>query len=208
MHILLVTAYLFVMAILFAVFEIESEGKYGWAERHPTWYRVSGPVANIYRRVINKPLTGYHAALLFVPILIFFWPMVAQSTITWSGVFDALATYFAWVVVWDFAWFVLNPYYGVGNFRRDSVWWFGNELWVGRLLPLGYVSSWLSALAFAVASGWAGDDVSESALRQIEQFGYYLLLIGVLIFIGAPLFRRYYGYMRRKDERELAGIFH
>ena len=33
--------FLFVYALLFAAVEIEIEGEHGWAERLPTWYRVT-----------------------------------------------------------------------------------------------------------------------------------------------------------------------
>ena len=34
--------------------EIESEGKYGWAEKMPTWYRTTGFAARVYESC-SKP---------------------------------------------------------------------------------------------------------------------------------------------------------
>ena len=54
--------FLFVYALLFALVEIEIEGPYGWAERLPTWFRVTTPAARFYGLFMRgKPLTGYHA---------------------------------------------------------------------------------------------------------------------------------------------------
>ena len=40
--------FLFGYALLFALAEIEIEGAHGWAERLPTWFRVTTPGARIY----------------------------------------------------------------------------------------------------------------------------------------------------------------
>lgn len=206
MHILAVSAFLYVLAVLFAVFEIEAEGRYGWGEKFPTWYRTSG-WAKIYTSFTNKPLTGYHAALFFVPVLVFLWPMVATSTLTLQGAFAALAAYFAWVAVWDFAWFVLNPFYGVRNFRRTNVWWFASEPWIGRV-PMSYISAWCTSLALATVGGGISGGALNAFGNQIQQLGWYLLATLLLALFGAPLFARYYEAMRRTDERQDAGIFH
>lgn len=206
MHIFAESAFLFALAVLFGIFEIEAEGKYGWGEKFPTWYRTSG-WAKVYTTFTNKPLTGYHAALFFVPILIFFWPMVANSTMSWHGVFHALSLYFAWVVIWDFSWFVLNPYYGIKKFRRDGVWWFSREPWLG-CVPSSYVNGWMISLTLAAISGGIEGGWLSAFANQAEQFGWYMLGTLLLVVVGTPLFRRYYSAMRSFDEREKAGIFH
>jgi len=207
MHVLAVSAFLFLLACLFGSFEIEAEGKYGWGEKMPTWYRVNGP-ARLYVKVTNKPLTGYHAALFFVPIMVFFYPMIAAGRVTLAGSLAAVATYYAWVVVWDFSWFVLNPHYGWKQFRPNSVWWFGHEPWLAGRVPMSYVSAWVTAAALAALSGWSGGGVIHALSRQGQQFGWYALGLVLLATVGAPLFGRYYRRMRQHDERELAGIYH
>jgi hypothetical protein len=206
MDILPESLFLFVLAVLFGVFEIEAEGKYGWGEKFPTWYRTSG-WARVYTTFTNKPLTGYHTALFFVPVLIFFWPMVATSTMSWHGALDALSQYFLWVIIWDFSWFVLNPYYGVKKFRRSEVWWFSNEPWFGAL-PSSYVNGIITSLVLAAASGGVEGGWLEAFGDRTSQLGWYLLGTFLLIVAGAPLFRKYYSAMRTHDERSKANIFH
>lgn len=207
MHILAVTAFLYVLAVLFAAFEIEAEGKYGWGEKFPTWYRVSGFVARVYGTFTNKPLTGYHAALFFVPIMVFLWPMVATSTMSWHGVLSALSAYFAWVVVWDYSWFIMNPHYGVKKFRRNNVWWFSRELWIGPV-PEGYIAAWMMSLLLAAVSGLVGGGWAQAVTDQLQQLGWYLVAVVLAIFTLGPLYSRYYNAMRQHDERSEAGIFH
>lgn len=206
MHIFAVSAFLFALAVLFGVFEIEAEGKYGWGEKFPTWYRVTG-WAKLYTSFTNKPLTGYHAALFFVPVMIFLWPMVATSTMSLHGVVRAFSFYFAWVIIWDFCWFVLNPHYGITKFRRDSVWWFSLEPWLGRV-PSSYISSFAVSLVLAALSGGLHGGWINALLEQIQQLSWYFTFTVILIGVGAPLFREYYHNMRKHDERGSSGIFH
>lgn len=206
MDILGPTVFLFVMAALFAIFEIEAEGKYGWAEKFPTWYRVNGP-AKWYVRITHKPLTGYHLALFCVTLMLFFWPMTATSSWSLSGVLASLANYLAWVVVWDYSWFILNPHYGARRFRRHTVWWFGKEPWLGPI-PVSYIASWVAALGLSALGGVVSGNAEQAVKSQLWQFGWYAVGILSLIIMGAPMFGRYYYAMRNKDERSEAGIFH
>ncbi len=208
MHTWAVSSFLFVMALLFAMFEIEAEGKFGWAEKFPTWYRTRGRLAKLYMRITHKPLTGYHASLFFVTLLLFMWPMVQTSTLSFEGIFTALGMYWAWIIVWDYSWFVLNPHYGSSGFRRNNVWWFANEPWVLGRIPLGYITSWITALAFASVGGLIGGDWHEAFRTQVVQLGWYLLGLLYLINFGAPLYQRYHSTMREHDDRSDAGIFH
>ena len=211
-HIVAVTAFLSLLAGLFAAFEVEAEGKYGWGEKFPTWYRTSGPVAKLYKLTTNKPLTGYHAALFFVPILVFLWPMIYLGHLTAAGFVGAFALYFAWVTVWDYGWFCLNPSYRPSGFQRRNVWWFSREPWVIDRFPVGYLYGWIVALVLAALSGWLDGGLFNRLGAQAFQLGCYLVYVALLITVLGPLYRRYHAYMRRDgnshDERHLAGIFH
>lgn len=212
MHLLAISGFLFVLAVLYAIFEIEAEGKYGWGEKFPTWYRTRGFAAKLYKFFTNKPLTGYHSALFFVPILTFLWPMVYTATGSWESALDAFSLYFCWVVVWDFCWFVLNPYYGVKRFRKSYVWWFSQEPWIGGRVPFGYISAWAMSLVLAAGTGWLAGDTREAATDgvtdRLQMMGWFLAGLVILHLVVAPAFRRYYIRMRRHDDRALAGIFH
>jgi hypothetical protein len=59
-------------ATVVACIEIESEGRFGWAEKAPTWFRTTGIVAKLYGMLMGKkPLTGYHSFMFFFPVLLF-----------------------------------------------------------------------------------------------------------------------------------------
>ena len=119
-----------------------------------------------------------------------------------------MASYFAWIVLWDFIWFVLNPNYGIKQFRRTSVWWFSKEPWLFGRIPFGYVSAWTTSLGLVAISGGISGGWHTMVIHQLQQFGWYLTGLVLLATIGAPLFARYYHAMRLTDERSEAGIFH
>src|SRR5947199_157123 len=84
MDVALRIAGLFLYALLFAAVEIEIEGEHGWAERLPTWYRLTPRYARAFSFLLSgKPLTGYHAVMFFVPLASFHLGFLFG--LSWSG---------------------------------------------------------------------------------------------------------------------------
>jgi hypothetical protein len=191
---------LFAYALLFALVEIEIEGKDGWAMNLPTWYRRKPWYARVYAFLLSgKPLTGYHAVMFFIPFLSFHVGLAFGQPWSWGLEARMLATYLVWNVTWDFLWFVLNPAYGWERFRKGKIWWH-NRVWLGRL-PIDYVNAlWMS---FAIAAlPWLLRGNS-AHLHHHAIFVPTMLVLTVLVAAAAPLYRRWYAYMRRpgSDER-------
>lgn len=221
------TIFLFVMATLLAIVEIEAEGKYGWGEKFPTWYRVTSPAARLWALFNSKPLTGYHWPLTLFTIGLFFAPMMDGQEVTLSVTLRALSLYFAWVIVWDFSWFMLNPHYGLRKFRRDKVWWFAKEPWLFGRIPMGYIVSWCVSLGLAALASQLKHTVPAPSGQlgcvnigacggwingleeQAKQLAWYLVGIQISAAVITPIYHTYYKRMRRPgtDERHLAGIF-
>jgi hypothetical protein len=198
----------FVLALIFAAIEIESEGKDGWAEKAPTWYRTTGWAARIYGLAMpGKPLTGYHAFMFFMPIMVFHAQFFLGMEWTLSRELMVWALYFAWAPLWDYTWFLLNPYYGLKNFRRDKVWWHAKSYWVCGRFPLDYLKGWITSAGFALAAGCL-DHRLEVFYTHLAMMSMFLVGIGVTILIIAPLYQRWYWKMRERDDRGKAGIFH
>src|SRR5436305_9057483 len=94
--------FLFGYALLFALVEIEIEGPHGWAERLPTWFRVSTRAARFYGLFMRgKPLTGYHAVMFVLPLWSFHIGFFAGVSWSWAAEAATLGSYTAWVVIWD-----------------------------------------------------------------------------------------------------------
>jgi hypothetical protein len=194
------TLLLFGYALLFALVEIEIEGKDGWAIKLPTWFRRTPGYARVYALLLSgKPLTGYHAVMFFVPLVSFHVGLAFGQPWSWGLEARVLSTYLIWNVTWDFLWFLWNPAYGWARFRKGEIWWH-NGPWLGRL-PVDYVNAlWLS---FAIATlPW----LVRGNPRLLYQHAIYVTTTVVLLLLAglaAPLYRRFYRHMRRpgSDER-------
>lgn len=194
--------FLFGYALLFATVEIEIEGPHGWAERLPTWFRITPPYARLYRVFMRgKPLTGYHAVMFVLPLWSFHFGFV--SGLPWSFTAEAatLAAYMIWTVTWDLLWFVLNPRFGWGRFRKGAVWWHGRT-WIGRF-PVDYYSAIAGSLVFAGLASFARGDVAVVARQAALIVAFATLTL--LTVAAAPIYMRWYAHMRRpgSDERAL-----
>ena len=191
---------LFGYALLFALVEIEIEGKDGWAMNLPTWFRRKPLYARIYALVLSgKPLTGYHAVMFFIPFVSFHIGLAFGQP--WSLGLEArvVARYLVWNVTWDFLWFVLNPHFGWARFRKGQIWWHGGA-WIGRL-PIDYVNAlWLSFLVACAPWFLHGNPAT---LRRHLVFVTGMAALTAAAAFASPMYQRWYQHMRRpgSDER-------
>ncbi|PWB38552.1 MAG: hypothetical protein C3F02_03450 [Parcubacteria group bacterium] len=192
----------FVMAFVFAAIEVESEGKYGWAEKAPTWYRTTGRVARVYGFFMNgKPLTGYHCFMFFLPVLIFHTGFVLGAPWSWAAEMRILALLAAWCSVWDYLWFIINPAYGIEGFHRENVWWYARSRWLFNRLPVDYLVNWVLSIILAALGGLS------CLYQHLVTLLYFLFMIMVLICVVSP-FRFWRVWMLMRDDRDKADIFH
>ena len=193
--------FLFGYALLFALAEIEIEGEHGWAERLPTWFRVSTPGARLFGMILGgKPLTGYHLVMFALPLASFHIGFVGG--VPWSAAAEAttLATYLLWLATWDLLWFLLNPRYGWARFRKGEIWWHGRT-WIGRF-PIDYWAALVTSLAIAALPRlWSGGSgVLGRHVVLVAGFAALTLLVNR----AAPRYMRWHAHMRRpgSDERD------
>jgi hypothetical protein len=192
------SCFLFCYALLFALVEIEIEGKDGWAMNLPTWFRRTGRIPRIYSQLMSgKPLTGYHAVMFFIPLFSFHLPWFWGLPFSWQGELRIFTTYLLWNVTWDFLWFLLNPNFGWKHFHAGKVWW---HRWLGPV-PVDYVHAvWLSTALAALS--WMINDHAKPLYEHLY-FLLSLLLFTLVVAMLAPFYQRWYLHMRRpgSDER-------
>ena len=196
--------FLFGYALLFGLAEIEIEGEHGWAERLPTWFRVTTPGARLFGLFLRgKPLTGYHAVMFLLPLWSFHIGFFAGG-LPWSAPAEAatLASYLVWVVTWDLLWFLLNPRYGWARFRKGEIWWH-DRTWIGRF-PIDYWGALVASLAIAASARLATGDFGVLARHLVLVAGFTALTL--LANLAAPRYMRWHAHMRRpgSDERGIA----
>jgi hypothetical protein len=194
--------FLFGYALLFALVEIEIEGPHGWAERLPTWFRITTPTARIYGLFMRgKPLTGYHAVMFVLPLWSFHIGFFGGVAWSWPAEAATLAAYMIWVVAWDFIWFLLNPRFGWGRFRKGEVWWHGRT-WIARF-PIDYWSALVVSIGVAATAQLSTGDFVVLA-RHLQLTAVFTVLT-IASAAAAPAYMRWYAHMRRPgaDERPL-----
>lgn len=123
MDIILTNIYIFVMAVVLAVLEIQIEGAHGWAKNLPTW-RPKNPnfFTKLYKGVMSgKEMTGYHLSMFALVFLIFGLPYVFGMPLTLEDGFKTFSFYLLFCAVWDFYWFVLNPWYPLSKFKKEHL---------------------------------------------------------------------------------------
>jgi hypothetical protein len=193
-------AIVFVYALLFAFVEIEIEGEHGWAERLPTWYRVTPRYARVFIWATSgKPLTGYH--LLMIPLAFLSFHLGFAFGQPWSATQEVsvVALFMFWFLIWDFLWFLFNPHFGWKRFRPGQVWWLGKR-WLGPF-PLEYWHGLLLSVAVA-ALPWLVRDNGQPLLKHAITCAL-LLAATAASALFVPAYHRWYRHMRREgaDER-------
>jgi hypothetical protein len=117
--------FMFFLAVILAFWEIQIEGKNGWAAKAPCWRIEKKWVVKLMG---GRPLTGYHffmtiflVAFVHLPVFFVGW--------TWRLEILLLGFYLGMILLEDFLWFVLNPHYGLSNFKKGNIWW--HKKWLG-----------------------------------------------------------------------------
>jgi len=110
------------MAVILALWEIQIEGKDGWAAKSPGWRIDKGWAVKLAG---GRPITGYH---IFMTLFIVGLIHLPLFFVPWSWRLEMLIIgfYLGMLLLEDFFWFVLNPYYGIKKFRKGEIWWHKN----------------------------------------------------------------------------------
>lgn len=164
----------FAFALLLALLEVQIEGSHGWAAKLPTW-RWDSPFV---RRLLGRPITGYHVFLILLILLAFHLPLLYAGW-TWPRHAELLAFFFFLTVFWDLLWFLLNPHFGWARFRPAEIWWFPN--WWGRF-PAPYYQGLVVSFGIWISADFCG--------RRAAQWGLLLAEFVALTLAATLLCRR------------------
>lgn len=127
MDLLFTNFYIFLMATVLAVLEIQIEGEAGWAKNLPTWRPKEGWFVKIYSKLASgRELTGYHLTMFVFVALILHLPYAFGLPITVNHELRTISYYFIFLILWDFLWFVLNPSYPLSRFKKEHILWHPN----------------------------------------------------------------------------------
>lgn len=171
-----------ILALLIAIAEIEAEGKYGWGQKFPTWYKKS----KFWLK--GKPMTGYHIVMFPTFFLLFHIPFFLGMEWSWKTEATSLSLWAMWILLEDILWITLNPHYGLKNFKE--VWWHNCKMYFG--VPEDFWTMILISVGTGIFSDW------EAYTLRMTGFAFILI---VAIF-GRKYFVKYYDAMRKRDDRD------
>lgn len=128
---LIQTIYLFIMALVLAIVEVQIEGQHGWASNLPTWRPKDGSKVNkMFSKIMSgKPTTGYHLAVFSLVILIMHYPFFVGLNWNWEKELQTLSLFLLFSIVWDFLWIVVNPHFGIKKISVEHIWWHSKRWW-------------------------------------------------------------------------------
>ena len=113
--------YLFtiIAAVFWAFYEIQIEGKNGWAKELPTW-----KIKNPFMKMVDWPyVDGYHLWLFILSLFIFHFPYFLSHPLNIFNELTILINYILFVTLEDFFWFVFNPSWGIKKFLTKTIPW-------------------------------------------------------------------------------------
>ena len=106
-------------SLVYALIEIELEGKNGWMTKIPT-----AKVAYMG----GKHMTLYHIYMILMITLSVAYQNNMQYTIN-SFLYSA-SYVFLFLLLEDFLWFVFNPYFTIKRYKRREIWWHASQPWI------------------------------------------------------------------------------
>jgi hypothetical protein len=179
--------YTYVSAALYALMEIEIEGRYGWCKKLPTFTIQSGPFKNF---------TFYHLIMTAIVFLTNMYPLCllqfgGNSLSSPSYVTSLMVNIFnltLWFGVEDFLWFVLNPYYTLKRYKRDQIPWHSWEPW-----PFGIAAHNYFSFALMLFCYQQTHDII--MIYSLIASAFYTCIV----IQAAPLYHRFYLLQERHD---------
>lgn len=188
---------LFFLALILALLEIEIEGKHGWAKKTNTWYiksRIFGFFSN------KKPLTGYHLFLLILIISFFHLPYIFGVEWNTLSQIQTIIYIILFFLVEDLLWFVLNPYYGLRKFNKESIWWYNKSYWIGTVIPVDYITALFSVMTLSFIAFALTQNI-QYIILNLTLIGILFALIMLTAIILVKPYHAWYSYMRIKDQK-------
>ncbi len=176
-NIIITNIYIFVLAVILAILEIQIEGRHGWARNLPTW-RPKNPnfFTKLYSIIMSgKEVTGYHLTMFSLVILVFHLPYIFGLSINLEHWLKTLSLLFTFFVFWDFLWFVLNPHYPLSKFKKEHLSFHHQKWFLG--VPTDYYGGILVSLLVLSPLILISSNIFNWWLVNLGLFGLQTLLI-------------------------------
>ncbi len=189
----------FTIATLFAILEVENEGKYGWAEKTQSWSKSKKELPRIISFFMGeKPLTGYHLVLFPLVVLLTHTHFFMGVIWTFEKELTTIALYLLWTPLWDYLWFVYNPFYSLKNLK--AAWWYKEEYLFFGLIPKSNVIQWILSIVLVSISALISNK-PELLLNHLELVIFFILYTLLSILFLVPVYKDLYKRIRNGNNR-------
>lgn len=159
-EIIIANIYIFVLASVLAILEIQIEGPHGWAQNLPTWRpkNSKSKLNRLYSKFMSgRETTGYHITMFTFVFLILHLPYVFTLPFNLYNWSMTLSMFLIFIVLWDYLWFVYNPHYPLKQFNKEKIWW--HKQWL-LSAPRDYYFSFLLSAGVLLPAVLFYDDAS------------------------------------------------
>lgn len=132
-NLLFALIYISILALIFAFWEVQIEGRHGHAAGLPCWRKEDGWIVKYILR--GTHITGYHLGMHLFLLSSFHFTFLF---LPWSAIYEItiLGMIIQFLVLEDFFWFLINPHYGLRKFKKEFIHW--HKEWWGPV-PSFYI---------------------------------------------------------------------
>lgn len=181
--------------IILTIFEIETDGRYDWTEKDPSWSRTFPIIHRLHMAVRGIMSTVAH----LLQILAFHLQFLLGVQWTPTTELLAMSTYFIVLPLYDMTWFILRP--RTKRYQEIDTWKRSKNLGI-RGIPLNL----LLGVPIATALTWIASQLIRND-QIMTDFGVILLgFVTFLIFISmaAPMYRSWHNYVTQTPATDLS----
>lgn len=166
------SVFIILFAFVFAIIEIEIEGKDGWAKNLPTPHLTKD----------EKSLTIYHVYIFIFVFLAFNMVFfVRTQLINWRNVLYIFSMTLMFFFLEDMYWFFANPFHSI---LKKNEW----HVYVGPM-PLLYIVLPISAFIIAAIAGYT----------KTFLWSFLVFIVGSFVMLGVGVGYRHYYKKTHKD---------
>lgn len=179
---------------ILTIFEIETDGRYDWTEKDPSWSRTFPIIHRLHVTVRGIMSTVAH----LLQILVFHLQFLLGVQWTPTTELLALSTYFIVLPLYDVTWFILRP--RTKRYQEIDTWKRSKNLGI-RGIPLNLLLS----VPIATALTWIASQLTRND-QIMTDFGVTLLgFVTFLTFasVVAPMYRSWHNHVAQTPATDL-----
>ena len=163
-------SFILFISLIYALIEIEIEGKNGWMKNLPTPYVV---------KLGDKNMTLYHLYMLLFIIIVVIYQNKTELSIN-SFLYSA-SNVLLFLFLEDILWFIYNPFFTIKKYTKKDIWWHSNQPWLFGLPMHNYTISIFCVMISYITNNF---NVIYSLLLSYATIGLSILI--------APCYHRLY----------------